>query len=340
MKGSTIALAAIGVFNLGLSGLKYAANKHAKARAVVQAAEKRLQDADIRYHDALDRSALYKEVIAREKKDAEHMIRDWKAANEFDIRKAEILDSVNAGIEEFKSSIGYSDKLSEIDDAFDAALDAFKNSVSYDDTKRIQEDLINEAKKHYESQKAAFDLAGDDISDTTMKLRHAAEEAMNTKVKEAKAKIDALDKQLKDETEKLTQKKLADIRVIEEKVSKERIRLDKKSDKDLEKLNAELSSAQNDIQAKIKKARTNNEFDAVLNHENDIRTIREQHEMDTRIANDIFDTTPMEVRFAEFFKEKKIPKIVVGLVSLLPCIPVGYLAWKYFGFVGSVMKAI
>lgn len=340
MKSTTIAFAAIGVFNLGMAGLKYAANKHAKARAAAQAVENHSDEVKAVLETAKKRCDIFKEMTAKEKKEFEKQVREWKIANGFDEKKLDIINGVNSGLDEFKESIGYFDKIEELDDNFDAAIEAFKTSIDYDANKQKLEGIIEEAKAHYERQKVAFELAGDDISDTTMKLRHAEEEAMNAKVKEAKGQIDILEKQLKEETEKLTQKKLEGVRTLEEKVSKEKIRLDKKSNKDLEKLNNDLTSAQDDIQKKIRKARSNDEKTAVANHESDIHTIHEQKELDAKAANDIYNNMGMDCKFAKYLKDKKVPKMVVGIVGFLPLIPVAYLLSKYVGFVGSVIKAM
>lgn len=340
MKGSTIAIAAVVVFDLGLVGLRCAADRHARKASEFKAVETRSGEITENIREAEARYDIFKKVTAREKKDLERQVKDWKIANEFDTRKQDILDGVQENLGEFKDQIGYSEKLEAINDEFEASVEAFKNSIDYANSKRKLENTVKEAKAHYESQKLAFDLAGDDISETAMKLRHAAEESMNAKVKEAKVGIEALDQQLKEETEKLTAKKLNDIRELEEKVSKEKIRLDKKSDKELEKLNEELLKAQDDIQKKIRKSRSDEEKAAIHGHEDDVRLIREQKEADALAAEEIFDKMPTDIRFAEYLKEKKVPKAVVVMVGMLPCIPVGYLMGKYLIFVKNVVKAM
>lgn len=340
MKGSTIAFAALGIMNFGLAGLKYAANRHASKAALEKAIASRTEEASDIYQEAKNRCDLYHDLMDREKKAMNAQKQKWMAEHDFAARKKDILDSAASGLTDFKDQIGYSNKMEELEDAFQSSVDAFKASIDYDHSKRNLEEVVSEAKSHYESQKAAFDLAGDDISETTMKLRHAAEESMNAKVKEAKGKLDALDKQLKDETDKLTQKKLDDIRALEEKVSKEKIRLDKKTNKDLEKLNDELSTAEESIRNSIRKARSKEERMAISEHDNDLRIFREQHAIDQRVADELFEATPMDARVGEYLKMKKVPKFVVPVVGVISFVPAGYLLYIWGKFLVGVMKAM
>lgn len=340
MRGTTIAIIAAGVCELGIVGLKYAANRHARIRAAEKAISSRSEEVAEALKVAQERCDIFKKCEDREKKEFGLRLNDWKAANHFNDRKNDILNTIERELGEFKDQIGYSDRMDEINGAFDAEVEAFKTTIDYDGNKKKFEAAIADAKSHYESQKAMFEAAGDDISETAMKLKHASEEAMNAKVKEAKAQLEALEKQLTDETEKLTKKKLNDIRELEEKVSKERIRLDKKSNKDLESLNEELSKAQSDVRREITLERSGDEITASGQHENDIRMIREQKALDAKAADDIFNSTPLEVRYAEFLKEKKVPKAAVAVVGAIPMIPVGYLVYRYGAFVAGILKAM
>lgn len=340
MRGTTVALIVTGVCELGLFGLKYAADRHMRKKAALKAVEGRLEEATKYMEAAQERCDIFKKCEEREKKELALRINDWKAANNFDARKNDILNSIDQGMKEFKDQIGYSEKLDEVNGVFDASVEAFKNTIDYDGNKKKFEAAIADAKSHYESQKAVFEAAGDDISETAMKLKHASEEAMNAKVKEAKAQLEALEKQLTDETEKLTKKKLNDIRELEEKVSKEKIRLDKMTNKELDDLNAELYTAQGDIRRKIVSERNEAENIANSQHENDIRFIRKTEELDAKAAEDIFNATPVDVRFAEFLKSKKVPKAAVAMLGAIPMIPVGYLVYRYGAFVSGVIKAM
>ena len=341
MKKSSIAMmVAMGVFNLGMYALDKAASHHAKTRSKVEAMNARTPEQVEAFTEARKRCDIYKAMSDREQKEVNHRIKDWKEAHEYNKRQADIMNAVEDGLDEFKAQIGYSEKMAEVDEKFEAGIESFKKSIDYDSIKDKMTETIEEAKKHYEQQKAAFDLAGDDISETTMKLRHAAEEAMESKVKEAKEKIAALDKQLEAETDKLKKVKTESVRGLEEKVSAEKIRLSKKQANDLEKLDIDLENAKNDISKKVRKNRTNSEVTASASHEEDVRLIREQKELDSRMANDIFEKTPKNVRIAEYLKAKKFPKWGVYILALLPAIPVGVLAYNYCSFVGSVLNAM
>lgn len=340
MDKTTMAIIGIGVFELAYLGLDFAASRHALKRAKKMAVEQRAADITEAVEAAQKRCDIFKDLKAKEAKACESELRNWKAANEFDSRRNDILESVTDGVREFKEQFGYYDKVEELNDNFDAAIEAFKSSIDYDSTKDTLETAISEAKTQYESRKSFLDLASDDNSELAMKLRHSEEELMNAKVKDAKTKLEALEKQLKDETEKLTQKKTADIRALEEKVSKEKIRLDKKSDKELEKLNEELDKAKNDILRKVRKNRSTEEGLAVTEHENDIRLLSEQHKLDEKAAYDIFDKMPIDGRIGNYLKDKKVPKAVVVGVAAIPVGLAAFLLKQYVFFVIGIVKAM
>ena len=341
MKGTTIAaIATLGIFHVGMYCLKAAANSHAKKLAKEKAIENHTEEVKEVLNAAKKRCDIFKDNAAREKRMFDLKVKDWKIAENFDGRRNDILNQIEQDLEAFKESIGYSEGVEEANDTFTAAIEAFKSSISYDENKRMYEDAIKEAKSHYDCQKIAFDLASPDISDTTMKLRHAEEEAMNAKIKEAKAQLDALEKQLSEETNRLTQKKLNDIRSLDEKVAKEKIRLDKKSNKDLEQLNKELSDAQSKIQKDIRKARGDDVKDAISKHESDVSTIREQNELDSKAANDIFEAMPNNEKIAGFLKAHKVPKFVVAIVAVIPATAIGYLFVNYVSFATKIITAM
>ena len=340
LKGSLIASGLIGVLSAGVFVLDIAAKRHAKIRAHEKAIELRSADQVLVFEEAQKRCDIFKKMTADEKKAIDAKIKNWKMANEFERRKADILAGVEDGLREFKANSGYFDKMEELEENFEAGIEAFKNSIDYDAIKSKMEEDIKEAKKHYEQQKAAFDLAGDDISETTMKLRHAAEEAMNTKVKEAKEKIAALDKQLEIETDKLKKIKLDGTKSLEEKVAKEKIRLSKKQDKELEKLNLELENATNDIHKKVRKARTEEQVTAAANHENDICMIREQKALDANVASDILDKMPRHVRFAEFLKAKHVPRWLLMVAGIVPLLLFSYILATLWIFLHQVSQAM
>lgn len=340
MKGKTIALIGIGVFNAGLMVLERAANKHAKARADVDAVDCRADEAKEAFKQAQERCDIFKKCVEKEEKDLANKLKDWRVANDFERRKNDLVNSIQTGLDSFKEQIGYSDQIESFTEDFDSALEAFKASIDYDSVKRSLEDSVREAKLHYERQKVAFDIAGDDISDTAMKLRHAAEESMNTTVKEANLKLQALEKQVKDETERLTKIRTDQVRTLEEKVAKEKIRLDKASDKEIEKLNKEFEKAKDDISKKLLKLRSKEQMDAVAMHEDDVRTIRLQKEADADLAADILKTRPNYERIGAYLVSKKVPKPVVVIVAALPLIPVGYLVFEYGEFVWKVVKGM
>jgi len=339
-KGKTIALIGLGVFNAGMVVLDYFANKNAKTRAAADAVECRPDNAKKAFEDAEKRCDIFKKCVEKEEKDLANKLKDWRVANDFESRKNAVVNSVQEGLEAFKNQIGYSDQLESFEDDLTSALEAFKKSIDFDAMKSSLEDTVRDAKLHYERQKVAFDIAGDDISDTAMKLRHAAEESMNATVKEANLKLQALEKQVKDETDRLTRIKTEKIRALEEKIAKEKIFLDKNSDKEMQKLEQELEKAKDDISAKLRKSRTREQADAANMHEDDIQTIRLQKEADADLAADILKTRPNYERIGAYLKSKKVPKAVVVAVAALPLVPVGYLVEEYILFVIKVVQGM
>lgn len=340
MKGTTIAFAALGLIDIGMIVLDHAANRHARKLAEAEAIKNRGEEANAVLDAVKKRCDVYDDLIKREKAEFKQNRADWLEANEFNAKKKDILDGVSNGLNEFKKQIGYSDVLQRLTDEYNAGVEAVKNSIDYDVNKKKFEKAIADAKSHYDSQKALYDLAGTDVSEDAMKLRHAAEEAMNAKIKEAKANLDILEGKLNAEVEKLTQVKQKGIRELEEKVSKEKIRMDHKADQELEALNAKLSEAEQDINNAILNKRTGADADAEINHADDIRIIREQKEVDAKAAEDIFNAKPETVKIAEFLKSHKVPKVVVPMFGIISMAPVGYLSYRWLKFLGQIMRAM
>ena len=335
-----IAASVLGLFNVTAFAVHLAANKHAKANAKIKAIGERPEEIKELIEAANNRCDIYKRAAENEKLAFEKRVKDWKVASDFDSRRYEFLNNVSDGLEKFKDEIGYYNDCDAIDDEFKAAVEAFKNTIDYDSEEKKLKELIKEAESHFEKQKALFDAAGDDISETAMKLRHAEEEAMTVKVKEAKSKLEALEKQLKEETEKLQKNKTDKIRVLEEKISKEKIRLDKKANKDLDKLNAELSNAEEGIWKDIRKGRSGEEKAAFAKHEDDIRFIREKKEESAKLAKKIYEDMPEHAKLANFFVDHKVPKFVVGFVGFLPMVAAAVFFWRYEIFVFRVLNGM
>lgn len=340
MKGTTIAFAALGLIDIGMIALDHAANRHARKLAEAEAIKNRGEEANAVLDAVKKRCEVYDDLIKREKAEFKQKRADWLEANEFNAKKKDILDGVPNGLNEFKKQIGYSDVLQRLTDEYNAGVEAVKNSIDYDVNKKKFEKAIADAKSHYDSQKALYDLAGTDVSEDAMKLRHAAEEAMNAKIKEAKANLDILEGKLNAEVEKLTQVKQKGIRELEEKVSKEKIRLDHKADQELEALNTKLSEAEQDINNAILNKRTGADAEAEINHADDIRIIRQQKEVDAKAAEDIFNAKPETVKIAEFLKGHKVPKVVVPMFGVVSMAPVGYLSYRWLKFLGQIMRAM
>ena len=340
MKGTTIAFAALGLIDIGMIVLDRAANRHAKKLAEAEAIKNRGEEANAVIDAVKKRCEVYDDLIKREKAEFKQKRADWLEANEFSAKKKDILDGVPNGLNEFKKQIGYSDLMQKITDEYNAGVEAVKNAIEYDSNKAKFEKAIADAKSHYDNQKALYDRAGTDISEDAMKLRHAAEEAMNAKIKEAKAQLDILEGKLNAEVEKLTQTKQTAIRELEEKISKEKIRLNHKADQELEALNGKLAEAECDINDTILNKRTGADAEAELKHTDDIRILREQKEVDAKAADDIFNAKSKTVKIAEFMKDKKVPKAVVGVCGYGCLAPVGYLSYRWCKFVTQIMRAM
>ena len=93
MKGKTIALIGIGVFNAGLMVLERAANKHAKARADVDAVDCRADEAKEAFKQAQERCDIFKKCVEKEEKDLANKLKDWRVANDFERRKNDLVNS-------------------------------------------------------------------------------------------------------------------------------------------------------------------------------------------------------------------------------------------------------
>ena len=131
MKGTTIAVIALGIVNLGLMGLDHAANKHGRKAAELEAIQQRGEEANAAMDAIKKRCDIYDVVMAREKKMAKLSKEDWIKAHDFNERRKDILNGVSNGLQEFKNQIGYSEIMQEITDKFDAGVEAVKATLGY-----------------------------------------------------------------------------------------------------------------------------------------------------------------------------------------------------------------
>ena len=342
MNKSGIALIIIGACNLIGQIIKVSANDYAKERAKKDASDSVTEEEKYILDEAKKRCESYSKIMDRESKELQKELKTWKTNNNYDSRKIDILNASKQELNDFKAEIEYSENIQKLERNLKAGIKSFKDSINYDDEKTALEEIIEEAEDHYESLTEVFDIGedDDDISEVTMKLRHAAEEVKNAKVKEAKSKLKALDKKLSDETERLTKIKDQKVRSLEETVKSEKLRLDDKATEKINSLNSEKDSAKSDIFKGILDKRTESEKQIIESHNDDVQLIRQQKDHEVTLAKDILKNKPQSQKIGEYLTSQDIPKWVVAFCGAIPLVPVGYLVYRYSNFMRNVLKAM
>ena len=323
----------------------YVVKKRADKQYLEQKAADMVQEAKTKsdilaYEDALTAIDLHDKLVAQEKKTLTEQFAAWKKEKKIDQKKKELYSQESRAIEDFKKTFGYTEAIEELKKRKNESLDAFKISVDYDSKIEELQDAIEQADHKWEQQKAMFELADDDISETASKLRHAAEDARDAAVKQAKAKIKELEDKLAAETAEWDKKIQKTTREYEEKIAREKTRLHDKVQNGLNSIDQECDQAYRDISDQIRDSRTEVESDAMAFYEDNKHLVKTQDEIDQLAALDIFQNTPLPERLAWWFTEHKWPKWTVALVGFLPALAANYLITEYTNFLVKVMKAM
>ena len=184
-----------------------AGKKFEKIRAMEMAVSETSSETLAKYAKAKADLDIRDKVMAKEAAELNNAIREYKRTSGFDHKKNEFYLDAKRSLDDFKSSMHYDDILAEIQKDAEDSISAFKASVDYDNTIETLEKEISDAKSKLEAQEKLFANADDDISETAMKLKHAAEDAKNEAIKKATEKKSGLEKQLKTETERFEKKK-------------------------------------------------------------------------------------------------------------------------------------
>lgn len=342
MKSSTVALIVLGVCKLVIGSIEDSAKDYAKIKAKDDAAASITEEEKIRYSDAERRCGSYKEIMDRENNELQEKMKDWKVRNNYDSRRRDIQNTSKKDLADYKEEIGYFNNVSRLELKLKSDIASFKDSINYDGEKEALEEAISDAEDHFEDLKDAFNIGedDDDISEVAMKLRHAAEEAMNAKVKEAKGKLKELEKKLDDETERLTKIKDGKLRSIEENVENEKRRLNERAKDEMHLLDTERDSAKSDILKNILEKRTEKEKEIVEYHDNDLRIIDGHKIREEKLAKDILKSKKKHEQIGEYLASKDIPKWLVVCCGAIPLVPVAYLVSQYVGFLSNVLKSM
>lgn len=314
----------------------YADSRFESKRALDMAVAEHTSEDIEKYVKAKHDIEVKKAVLSREKKGIAEALASYKQTSGFASKKNHLYSEGEKALQEFKANLGYEDKLLSIEQDMEDSISAFKASVNYDDVVEGLDKEIADATEKWEAQEKLCELADDNISDTALKLRHAAEEAKNETIKKATEKKNALEAQLAAEKEKFEKKKRESIRSMEEKIAKEKRRIDEKTSKAVTDLEKDLEDAKSRITADIQAKRTEEEADCVLMAQDNEEFVRVQDTNDRTRASAIAAETPQAERLAWWLKSHGWTKGGVIFVGSLPIIPAGYLIYRYGKFVFSV----
>lgn len=317
-----------------------AERKFEKLRAMELAVAENSSEELAKYMAAKESLDLRDSVLARERKAFQEACKDYKKKTRFDASKAELYSEVDVSLKNFKESMGYNERLSELKRDAEDAISAFKASVNYDTVMDSLDKEIEAANKKWEAQEKLFASTDDDISDTALKLKHAAEDAKNDTIRKAKEQKDILKKQLENEQARFDEKTKATVREMEEKIAKEKRRLGELAEKRVNELERKYDEFKDKTLADIQATRTEAEADCVLMANDNEELVAIQDSNDYSRALEITADTPAAERLGWWLKEHHWNKTSVAIVGSLPVIPAGYLAYRYGKFVLDVMKTV
>lgn len=317
-----------------------AERKFEKLRAMELAVAENSSEELAKYMAAKESLDLRDSVLARERKAFQEACKDYKKKTRFDASKAELYSEVDVSLKNFKESMGYNDRLAELKRDAEDAITAFKASVNYDSVMDSLDKEIEAANKKWEAQEKLFSSTDDDISDTALKLKHAAEDAKNDTIRKAKEQKDILKKQLENEQARFDEKTKAAVREMEEKIAKEKRRLSDLAEKRVNELERKYDEFKDKTLADIQATRTETEADCILMANDNEELVAVQDSNDYSRALEITADTPAAERLGWWLKEHHWNKTSVAIVGALPVIPAGYLAYRYGKFVLDVMKMV
>lgn len=339
MNVKTIAWVGLAVSGVVCTIAKVVSNKHARKKASEEAQELMIENEAPEVVEARKGLDIYNKLTRREYNTINREINKWKQSNGYNTRKSQLYNSKNSLLEEFKDSIEYSNKVDEIKDEYEALIDAFKESINYDDKKEELEKAIEEAKDAFDKADDFLDSAdGKYTSDLIADLRHDAEKSRNKVVKESEDKLKELEKQLKTETAKYDKQKQDKLNELETMVAKEKVRISQNVDKQIKELEETYNKASKDITNDIYNRRTDEEIASINKHDSNLNIIKKQEEVNRQMVTDIYGNWDVTDKLAIFFKEKKYPKFIVGLIGSLPIICVGALVYKYAQSLFLILK--
>lgn len=317
-----------------------AERKFEKLRAMELAVAENNSEDLAKYMKAKEDLDLRDSVLARERKAFQEACHEYKKKTRFDKTKAELYSEVDVSLKNFKDSMGYSDRLAEIKKDAEDAISAFKASVNYDASIDALDKEIEAANKKWEAQEKLFTSTDDDISDTALKLKHAAEDAKNDTIRRAKEQKDILEKQLANEQAKFDAQTKSAVREMEEKIAKEKRRLSELAEKRVNELEHKYDEFKEKTLADIQATRTEAEADCILMANDNEELVAIQDSNDYSRSLEITADTPAAERLGWWLKEHHWNKTSVAIVGALPVIPAGYLAYRYGKFVLDVMKVV
>lgn len=330
---------------LGLLGtfkiVNYAADeKFEKVRALEMAVSENSSDDLAKYMKAKNDLATKDTVLSRESKALKEAIKEYKRTSGFDTKKANFYAESTKALDEFKKTLDYDKKLLDIQKDMEDSVAAFKASVNYDETIEALDREIAEATDKWTAQSKMYESVDEAIAEDAMKLKHAAEDAKNKVVSAAKEKKDILEKQLSTEMEKFDKKRRTAIRDMEEKIAKEKRRLDDKTARNVNALEKDLDEAKARMLHDIQATRTEEEADCILMSHDNEELVRIQDGNDYTRSLTISSETPAAEKLAWWLKEHHWSKGSVIFVGSLPLVPAGYLAYRYTKFVFDVARLV
>ena len=127
---------------------------------------------------------------------------------------------------------------------------------------------------------------------------------------------------------------------MEEKIAKEKRRLDDRASKSITELERDLDEYKNRFRSDIQSKRTEEEADCILMARDNEEFVFRQDNNDAMRAMDIAYETPSAEKLGWWLKNHGWKKGAVIFVGSLPLIPVGYLTYRYGKFVLDVARCV
>ena len=246
---------------------RIASNKFENGPAMSAAVKASSAEESLDARDAAkDIVTTHDRVIQREKKEFAKRMHEWENSSGYSERRSHIREWAREEFAKIDESFKNNAVIAQLKKDKELSIAALKSTINYDSQISELEQAIEDATSTFENQEELFNSVGDDIHDTAVALRHAAELKKDEAVSKAKASIKELKKRVadaeKDWTKKIEETSL-DIRLA---ADKEKMVIEQQAKAMMDALRKERSDKEASVYQELAIARTPEEARAVTGY--------------------------------------------------------------------------